>query len=258
VSQIFDLPIKDGPLLTPGSLYYHFAILLLFQPFIKLRILNSNISPKDVCVQAADAIQGLLRSYSQLYTLRRTPSFVPYFTLKCSIMHLIIGASSLSSSESQKPEDAMKTPGLAEKLLEGQTLGTLVAESVKRGIADLTEMAPCHTFAGRAVDILRHLAREWNVDVDMAAKGGGGDVGDPDFTMRPLTTSFNSLAANVMECNWGEIAHAVTGIPGPTANTVLGEATASIESALFWPFPVQGRLILPNGRFLEEAGFAML
>ena len=65
-------------------MYYHFAILLLFRPLIKLRIIGSSISPRDVCSQAADAITGLLRSYAQLYTLRRTPSFVPYFVLKNS------------------------------------------------------------------------------------------------------------------------------------------------------------------------------
>src|SRR5436853_2977055 len=116
-------------------------------------------------------------------------------------------------------------------------------------------MAPCHRFAGRAVGILRYLAREWNIDVDMAAKSDGGNVDDPDFTMRPLTTSFNSLAANVMEedlkCNWGELASALTGTPAPTAKTVLGEA-ASIENPLFCPFLVQGRPILPNEGSLEK------
>src|SRR5688572_28872677 len=73
-------------------MYYHFAILLLFRPLIKLRIIGSSITPRDVCSQAADAISGLLRSYSQLYTLRRTPSFVPYFVLTSAIMHLAIGA----------------------------------------------------------------------------------------------------------------------------------------------------------------------
>ncbi|KAB5549403.1 hypothetical protein GE09DRAFT_1126267 [Coniochaeta sp. 2T2.1] len=47
-----------------NSMYYKFAILLLFQPFIKLRIIDSIVSPTDVCSQAADAIQALSRSYS--------------------------------------------------------------------------------------------------------------------------------------------------------------------------------------------------
>ena len=54
-------------------MYYHFAILLLFRPLVKLRIIGSYVIPRDVCVQAADAIQGPLRSYAQLYTLKRTP-----------------------------------------------------------------------------------------------------------------------------------------------------------------------------------------
>lgn len=73
-------------------MYYHFAILLLFRPLIKLRIIGSSVLPRDVCTQAADAIQGLLRSYAQLYTLKRTPSFVPYFVLTSTIMHLATGS----------------------------------------------------------------------------------------------------------------------------------------------------------------------
>ena len=60
-------------------MYYHFAFLLLFRPFIKLRFIRSDVVPRDVCSQAADAISALARSYSRLYTLRRAPSFVPYF-----------------------------------------------------------------------------------------------------------------------------------------------------------------------------------
>ncbi len=67
-----------------------------FSPLIKLRIIRSSITPRDVCSQAADAIACLLRSYARLYTLRRTPSFVPYFVpyfvLTSLIMHLSIAA----------------------------------------------------------------------------------------------------------------------------------------------------------------------
>ncbi|KAI1160843.1 fungal-specific transcription factor domain-containing protein [Nemania serpens] len=97
IPEVLRLGHNFTPAVLFAHMYYHFAILLLFRPLIKLRIIGSAILPRDVCSQAADAIQGLLRSYSQLYTLHRTPSFVPYFLLTSSIMHLAIGASEIES-----------------------------------------------------------------------------------------------------------------------------------------------------------------
>src|SRR3569833_42774 len=247
-------------------MYYHFAILLLFRPLIKLRIIGSSIRPVDVCAQAADAIQGLLRSYSQLYTLRRTPSFVPYFVLTSSIMHLAIGASSSGlPSDAAKTEVQSPTPGPAEKPADGSKLNPRVAESINRGIADLTEMAPCHHFAEQALNILRYLAKKWNIDVEIASKAqAGGQDYDVGRGVRPLTSSLNFFAPNLMEedfnCSWGGLLASATASTGPTTtgNVAIAKAASSMENPLFWPFPMQGRPMLPSGKLLEEAGFAVL
>lgn len=244
-------------------MYYHFAILLLFRPLIKLRIIGSKLLPRDVCGQAADAIQGLLRSYSQLYTLRRTPSFVPYFVLTSAIMHLAIGA---SFSPSQKGLDGLAQPNTEPP---GQTLHPpRVVDAIKQGIRDLEEMAPCHHFAEQALNILRYLAKKWNIDVDM----GETPTSDAEFAhlVRPYTSSLNFFAPNVIEddfiCAWGggingagasnpAMAMAM-GTKGTEAGTPSAARTAKIlENPLFWPFPMQGRPMLPTGRELEEAGF---
>jgi hypothetical protein len=151
-------------------MYYHFAILLLFRPFIKLEIRGSGVSPRDVCNQAGDAISALVKSYSQLYTLRRTPSFVPYFVLTSSITHLI-------------------------------TLGTAAGgpEHIYQGISDLKIMAGCHGFACRARDILKFLADRWEVAVvfgeDEDDKPSTKD--DPRTLGRPRSKSANLFAPNV-------------------------------------------------------------
>ncbi|EXM13689.1 hypothetical protein FOTG_17868 [Fusarium oxysporum f. sp. vasinfectum 25433] len=80
-------------------MYYHFAILQLFRPFIKLRIIWSQVFPRNVCLRAASAIQGLLKSYSQLYTLKRAPSFMPYFALTSTIMDLTIMAAAAQTND---------------------------------------------------------------------------------------------------------------------------------------------------------------
>ncbi|KAK9342490.1 hypothetical protein V1522DRAFT_415990, partial [Lipomyces starkeyi] len=88
-----------------AHMYYHFAISLLFRPLIKLRIVGSKVSPRDVCSQAADAIQGLLTAKSRLYTLQRTPAFVPDFALTSSIMHLAVGAVAVQTGALDSEQD---------------------------------------------------------------------------------------------------------------------------------------------------------
>jgi hypothetical protein len=141
-------------------MYYHFAILLLFQPFIRLDIVGSGVSPRDVCLQAADAIMALSNSYDQLYTLRRTPSFVPYFVLAANIAQLVAIGS-----------------------------GNGRPEQVHQGIEDLKTMAGCHGFATRARDIVRYLADHWEVAITLDRSDGI----DPKVACMPKTMSLNQF-----------------------------------------------------------------
>jgi hypothetical protein len=246
-------------------MYYHFAILLLFRPLIKLRIIGSSISPRDVCLQAADAISGLLRSYSQLYTLSCTPSFVPYFVLTSSIMHLAIGAT---------PSGVQHSAGGGEPARSGQPsnprtskIEPRVADAISRGIADLTEMAPCHHFAEQALNILRYLAKKWNIDVEIktdAEEERRRVEADNQQSIRHSTSSLNFFAPNVADadfnCAWGdalEPRHSVDTHSGARPGNV-GQMMNALDNPLFWPFPMQGRPMLPTGHELEEAGFELL
>lgn len=250
-------------------MYYHFAILLLFRPLIKLGIVGSKVSPRDVCSQAADAIQGLLRSYSQLYTLRRTPSFVPYFVLTSAIMHMAIAASSPSkpspSSPSAEPESAPpSSTGDAEhsdstrRGAPSSKSDPRVFQAIRQGIADLTEMAPCHHFAQQALNILRYLSKKWKLDVDMGRGKGKETAEDVDQLAKPYTSSLNFFAPNVqlenMVCAWGTGGGTVI----PRTQDVNETQGKPQGSPLFWPFPFQGRPMLPSGKELNEAGFEFL
>jgi hypothetical protein len=204
-------------------MYYHYAILLLFRPFIKLDIVSSGVSPRDVCSQAASAISTLVNSYSQLYTLRRTPSFVPYFVLTSSITHLV-------------------TLGNAR---EGP-------EQLKQGLADLKEMTECHGFAIRALDILRYLIMYWDINIQFADTNEG--VSEEGVNLknrkgkgkkelcRPKSTSLNQFCPNI------ESVDVVNGI---------GRVCEG-DNPLFWPFPLQGRPLLDVGNLLGRGGFKIL
>ncbi|KAI8631629.1 hypothetical protein F5Y19DRAFT_400275 [Xylariaceae sp. FL1651] len=319
IPEVLRLGHNFTPAVLFAHMYYHFAILLLFRPLIKLRIIGSAILPRDVCSQAADAIQGLLRSYSQLYTLRRTPSFVPYFLLTSSIMHLAVGANVTqstplatgSNASTTKLEDsregsshkASSTTGddtePASSPLDSTTtkLSPKVAEAIKQGIADLAEMAPCHHFAEQALNILRYLAKKWKIEVDVPDQGSQEEA---DKLGRPSTSSLNFFAPNVSAedfiCSRGaqgegerkrQRARAASMSPSDngmermegviaadlgnddkdanpssvgrgTGGGAKAHASKSLDNPLFWPFPMQGRPMLPDGPHLEEAGFAPL
>ncbi|ORY55713.1 fungal-specific transcription factor domain-containing protein [Pseudomassariella vexata] len=325
IPEVLRLGHNFTPAVLFAHMYYHFAILLLFRPFIKLRIVGSSIIPRDVCLQAADAMQGLLRSYSQLYTLRRTPSFVPYFVLTSAIMHLAVGAhtsseqpgspAATSNASTAKVEDAstlhahphsssdMKKESSSPSSNSTSKLSPRVTEAITQGIADLTELAPCHHFAEQALHILRYLAKKWHIQVNIPPPHNipAKDF-DGDEYAASSTSSLNFFVPNVLvddfTCVWG--IRSQEGVPGPDAqkqSQTRGDAAnppqpsgfdgmedvqaqgdtaelpkmevvteqvpmvhkaTSIENPLFWPFPMQGRPMLPAGELLEEAGFAIL
>lgn len=127
-----DLPVelRLGKNSTPSAffthMYYYFATILLFGPFVQLSFLNSTILPLEVCVQAADAIISLLGSYQQLYSLRRTPCFVPMISLAARTVH-IVQASLLGQSD---PADLISTLGLHEMTM-SYKIATRVMEIIK-------------------------------------------------------------------------------------------------------------------------------
>jgi hypothetical protein len=151
-------------------MYYHYAILLLFRPFIKLEIVGSGVSPRDVCQQAAQAISTLLSSYNQLYTLRRTPSFVPFFILTSTITHLVAFGNH-----------------------EGN------AESLHQGMRDLNIMIECHGFAVRARRMLAFLRKQWDIDIslDELPDDHDEDEEEASTSARPKTDSTNHWSLNV-------------------------------------------------------------
>ncbi|KAH9211147.1 fungal-specific transcription factor domain-containing protein [Leptodontidium sp. 2 PMI_412] len=210
--------LRLGHNFTPSVLfahmYYHTAILLLFRPFVKLSITGSGVSPRDLCTQAANTISILLKSYSDLYTLERTPSFVPYFVLASTITHVI-------------------------------TLGNERAgpEHLQSAIADLRQMASCHGFANRALNIIRFLLAHWNVTYNMLTADEEDLKQDFGTLCQASSASMNFFCPNVDD---KDIANGI----GPVAEG---------ETPLFWPFPLQGRPLLSSeGTSLADAGFSLL
>jgi hypothetical protein len=221
-------------------MYYQFATLQLFRPLIRLRIIDSQVSPRAVCLEAASAIQGLLTSYSQLYTLKRAPSFMPYFALTSSIMHLTIMAITVQTDEL----DTTARPD------------PHISEAFKRGIANLAEMTPCHHIAEQAPHILCFLAKKWNtnVEIDTVATLNPEEY---ERVIKPFADSLNAFVPTIIVedsiCHWNMGKE----VEGRTSRQ-LEKMAESVGDPLFWPFLMQRRLMLSKSKELEEAGFAVL
>ena len=149
-------------------MYYHFALLLLFRPFIKLTFIGSAVTPREICTQAAESISSLVRSYHNLYTLACTPSFVPYIVLTASIMHLLDGNTVLGPAYFLK------------------------------GMGDLSDMSDCHGFARRAIEILRYLAKKWApyIPYNESAFNDPGDSQKSSTSLSISTVDFFTLISD--------------------------------------------------------------
>lgn len=209
-------------------MYYHFAMLLLFRPLIRYRIIGSEVTPQDVCSQAADAIQALLASYAQLYTLKRTPSFVPYFVLTSTTMKLAVGAAAMRRA----------TPGKAAEIHKG------VSQALNATITHLTDMVACHQFAAQALSIVRHLAKEGNFGVESEEE-------------EEIVSEQDHSRGNFYLCSPAVVTRdSVDSVP--RLDNAVHQAVRSVQIPLFWPLPIQARATLPEGKALHEAGFEEL
>jgi hypothetical protein len=70
-------------------MFYHFEVVLFFRPFLNLTFVGSSVSPLIIYIQAVESISSSVQSDHRLYTLRRTPSFVPYMVLTSDLALLI-------------------------------------------------------------------------------------------------------------------------------------------------------------------------
>ncbi|KAM3473399.1 hypothetical protein MY5147_004800 [Beauveria neobassiana] len=233
------LGYNSTPAVLFTHLYYHFAILLLFCRFIKLRVIGSETLPWQVCSQSADAIQNLVMSYSNLYTLRRTASFLPYIMFTATTTLIAIAAARLHLDLGESVLDA---PAIAD---------CRAREALRQNIESFIEIAPHHPFASQALFYLQRLADGWGLDVD----GGMPPVyGYSDPEQQGDSSSFRFSppreAENITH-KWHENADSVEDHGAKGAQTNM---EASI-SHLFW---LQEQHLPLDMGALEQAGFKPL
>ncbi|RKK64716.1 hypothetical protein BFJ69_g16586 [Fusarium oxysporum] len=240
VPEVLRLGHNFTPAVLFAHMYYHFATLLLFSPFVKLRIIGSNVSPREVCLHAANAIQDFLTSYSRLYTLKWAPSFVPYFALASSIMHLALTAGTVQIN---KLDTAVRAdPHLS--------------EAVKQGIARLSEMTSCHHIAEQGLHLLRYLAKKWDIVVNIET-GAALDPEEEERLVKSLGGIVNFFSPTVVVQDSVSDSAADNDVSEATS-CEPGKAVENLEDPLVLPSVMQRRLVFSKNKALEEAGFAVL
>ncbi|KAH7025325.1 fungal-specific transcription factor domain-containing protein [Macrophomina phaseolina] len=80
---------KAPPHVISLHMYYHAAVLLLFRPFLNARFAESNLSPREVCRQAANTVSTLFAHHLQLYGLNGILTFQIHCLLSACTIHMI-------------------------------------------------------------------------------------------------------------------------------------------------------------------------
>jgi hypothetical protein len=208
-------------------MYYHYAILLLFRPFLKLDLVGSTVSPREICRQAAEAICALTNSYSKLYTLERTPSFVPYFILTAGITHLV----SLGN-------------------------GWATKEPLVQSIQHLKGMSGGHGVAGRAIGILRYLVLRWGIDIRFDEDDEPPQTKEAQEKMMEIEENKDSIRC-VPSPTSNNLFNPDVEMLDSVSSFIRN--SPEVDSFLFWTFPLQGRPFIPTDtEQLEQAGFKLV
>lgn len=113
---------------------YHTIIVHLFRPFLKVDLMHSDVRPRDICIDQANRVASLLRTYRQFYDLRVAHLIIPHILLTTCIVHLLFSKESRTSYE-----------------------------NLVEGLHGLEEVHECHYFGARSFRIIYTLAKTWDM-----------------------------------------------------------------------------------------------
>jgi hypothetical protein len=113
---------------------YYTIIVHLFRPMLKVDLIHSDVHPRDICIEAANSVSDLVRTYRQFYDFRVAHLIIPHCLLSVCIVHLLYSNDNRVSYQN---------------LVDGL-----------QGLEDLHE---CHYFGARSFRIIHTLAKTWNL-----------------------------------------------------------------------------------------------
>src|SRR5690242_15086452 len=108
---------------------YHTVVLHLFRPLLKVELINSDLRPRDECIQAANNVAELLRLYRTHYDMRACQLVLTHILLASCIVHLLYSRDSITSTN-----------------------------NLVEGLRGLEALHVCHYFGARSFKIVHALA----------------------------------------------------------------------------------------------------
>lgn len=198
-------------------MYYHTVVLHLFRPFLKVDLLDSKVSPREICTQSAESVSSLVARYRNYYGLRRVCVIMAHVILSSCTVHLL----------------NLPNPSATHSLADG--------------IRALKEMATNSAFAGRCLRIVILLGKKWNIYLPTEVQEATAAI-SPE-TMLPSAISGEFLAPPEQHDPrrpHNQRRHSATEMVMPTdstssdtsAGTSAPSAPAANPTELFWtPFP---------------------
>ncbi|KAF2098612.1 hypothetical protein NA57DRAFT_56266 [Rhizodiscina lignyota] len=80
---------RAPPHILCAHLLWHAAVLLLFRPFLKAKVIESEVVPQDICRQSANAISELFANHRSYYDLTGIYAFQIQCLLTACTIHII-------------------------------------------------------------------------------------------------------------------------------------------------------------------------
>jgi len=206
-------------------MYYHTVVLHLFRPFLKVDLLHSNVSPRDICTKSAENVSSIIKTYRDYYGLRRVCILIAHVLLSSSTVHLL----------------NLPNPS--------------ASQGLAQGIRDLKEMSVNHAFAGRCLRIVISLGKKWGINLPAEVQQATAAVSPETMLPSPTSGQFFAPLRNSPQPQTHQRRHSVTEMVMPTSspssNTASAPSAPSAPAAnptdLFWsPFPGQSMQLQVN------------
>jgi hypothetical protein len=196
-------------------MYYHTVVLHLFRPFLKVDLLGSEVSPREICARSAESVSSLVARYRDYYGFRRVCVILTHIILSSCTVHLL----------------NLPTPSATHSLAEG--------------IRALREMSINSGFAGRCLQIIISLSKKWGISLPSEVQEAAAAISPDTIFSTPSSEEFFAPLQQ-SEPNRHQRRHSATEllmpVPATSNNTSKGtlapSAAAGNPSDLFWtPFP---------------------
>lgn len=198
------------------SLYYQTVTLHLFRPFLKVDLMNSEISPRAIVDSCAEKVSAILDTYRSLYTLRRTSVLVPHIVVSACTIYLV------------KLPSPSAGPSLAQLL------------------NDLKEMSVNHPLTIRMLRIVLSLGKKWQLDLPLglqrAVDSFSPEAVSPAFVgNQPFFQDPRNGPANVLPIRQLPFQQRDSATHAMISTSNISQGLAFNTSELFWPhFTDQG------------------